>query len=356
MRLRLCLCLCVPLCVATPHVDKRSGGHDAGDGTRQAALRRAEFQISPPRQHVRSVRDSVTCWLLATRMALCVASPLVAGQPAFTGVHSRRGASPLTRPPPCCRTQRGGLSVTARQPGAPRVTAATPLRSRQVVHSAAPLVTPAASTPDRGVQRPQHYNGVFLLLLLNVLVFAADAWVPGLNVKQLYLHHSRPHWYQFLTSAFCHANFEHLNGNLFMLLVFGKAVEQEEGFAGVWLSYILCGIGASIASYLLMPSSTGGLLGGSSVVSLGASGAVFGLFTISVLVKLTAGADWRKLLESAILGSFVVDKVWNEVAITASGTATGGVNHVAHLAGALCGVLLIWALQNAFPKQEDARE
>jgi membrane associated rhomboid family serine protease len=219
-----------------------------------------------------------------------------------------------------------------------------------VVHSA-PL-TPAASTPDRAVQRQKvQYNGVMLLLLLNVLVFAADAWVPGINVKHLYLHHAHPRWWQFLTSAFCHANFEHLNGNLFMLLVFGKAVEQEEGFAGVWLSYILCGIGASIASYLLMPSSTGGLLGGSSVVSLGASGAVFGLFSISVLVKLTA--DWRKLLESAILGSFVVDKVWNEVAITASGAATGGVNHVAHLAGALCGVLLIWALQNAFPKQQE---
>lgn len=301
---------------------------------------------------MRSVRDSVTCWLLANIMALLAASPLAAVQPAFTGVHSRRGASPLTRTLPRCRTQRGGLSSTARLPGAPHVTAATPLRSRQVVHSAA--LTPAASTPDRAVQRPQQYNGVFLLLLLNVLVFAADVWVPGLNVKQLYLHHSRPRWYQFLTSAFCHANFEHLNGNLFMMLVFGKAVEQEEGFAGVWLSYILCGIGASIASYLLMPSSTGGLLGSSSVVSLGASGAVFGLFSISVLVKLTA--DWRKLLESAILGSFVVDKVWNEVAITASGAATGSVNHIAHLAGALCGVLLIWALQNAFPKEEDARE
>ena len=214
-------------------------------------------------------------------------------------------------------------------------------------------LTPTPSPPQ---PRQQQYNGVFLLILLNVLVFAADALVPGINVKHLYLHHAHPRWFQFLTSAFCHANFEHLNGNLFMLLVFGKAVEQEEGFFGVWASYLVCGIGASIASYLLMPSSTGGLLGGSSVVSLGASGAVFGLFSISVLVKLTA--DWRKLLESAILGSFVVDKVWNEVAITASGAATGGVNHIAHLAGALCGVLLIWALQHAFPKQEqeDARD
>ncbi len=76
------------------------------------------------------------------------------------------------------------------------------------------------------------------------------------------------------------------------------------------------------------------------------------MFTISVLVKLSL--DWRKLLESFILGGFVLDKVWNEVTVTAGGgmstAAGGGVNHVAHIAGALCGVLLIVLLSKALPK------
>lgn len=56
----------------------------------------------------------------------------------------------------------------------------------------------------------------------------------------------------------------------------GKVVEEEEGNFALWLSYILTGVGANLVSWLVLPRTT---------VSIGASGAVFGLFTISVLVK-----------------------------------------------------------------------
>jgi membrane associated rhomboid family serine protease len=56
----------------------------------------------------------------------------------------------------------------------------------------------------------------------------------------------------------------------------GKLVEEEEGNFALWMSYILTGAGANLISWLALPTSS---------VSLGASGAVFGLFTISVLVK-----------------------------------------------------------------------
>ncbi len=141
-----------------------------------------------------------------------------------------------------------------------------------------------AAAPCASQQRSghEHYNGCFSLILLNVVLFALDhvLHVPFVS-QSLYLHHAHPHWWQFLSSAFCHANFDHLSSNLFMLLVFGKTVEQEEGWLGVWASYLFCGAGASVASYLLLPATSGGgLLGGAaSVVSLGASGAVFGTFS-----------------------------------------------------------------------------
>ena len=53
-------------------------------------------------------------------------------------------------------------------------------------------------------------------------------------------------------------------------------MEEEEGNFALWMSYILTGAGANLISWLVLPTSS---------VSLGASGAVFGLFTISVLVK-----------------------------------------------------------------------
>lgn len=108
---------------------------------------------------------------------------------------------------------------------------------------------------------------------LNATALAQDhvLHVPAVS-QLLYLHHAAPQWWQFLTSAFCHGGFDHLSGNLFFLLIFGKSVEEEESAIGVWVAYIACGVGASLASWLLMPAVVRGV----SVVSLGASGAVFG--------------------------------------------------------------------------------
>ncbi len=71
------------------------------------------------------------------------------------------------------------------------------------------------------------YNGVFALLLLNFALFVADKALHLPGVAALYLHHSNPRWWQFLTAAFCHASWQHISGNAFMLLVFGRIVEEE---------------------------------------------------------------------------------------------------------------------------------
>ena len=194
---------------------------------------------------------------------------------------------------------------------------------------------------------------MFLLLLLNCALFVADHWFRIPLVKALYLSHQHPAWWQCITCTFCHASWAHLSGNLFLLYIFGKAVEEEEGALGVWMSYLVTGAGASAASLLLLPKTVGGALGlgASGVVSLGASGAVFGLFVISVLVRMRW--SFRKLLESFILGQFVVERIVNEVSVASAaqgGIGAGGVNHVAHLAGALAGVLLIVGLSKLFPE------
>ena len=64
-----------------------------------------------------------------------------------------------------------------------------------------------------------------------------------------------------------------------MIVLAGKLVEEEEGSFAVWLSYLFTGVGANLVSWLILPRT---------VVSVGASGAVFGLFAVSVLVKVLA--------------------------------------------------------------------
>ncbi|WZZ36928.1 hypothetical protein YC2023_020329 [Brassica napus] len=179
---------------------------------------------------------------------------------------------------------------------------------------------------------------------LSILAFMWQ--ITSFSIKSLYLYHNFPAWYQFVTATFCHASWNHLSSNLFFLYIFGKLVEEEEGNFGLWLSYLFTGVGANLVSWLVLPRNA---------VSVGASGAVFGLFAISVLVKMSW--DWRKILEVLILGQFVIERVMEAAQASAglSGTIYGGyslqtVNHIAHLSGALVGVVLVWLLSK-FPSE-----
>lgn len=189
--------------------------------------------------------------------------------------------------------------------------------------------------------RRKSVSAIFWLLLLNIGIYVADHWLQFVPIKLLYLYHDLPRWYQFITATFCHVNWSHLSSNLFFLYIFGKLVEEEEGGFALWLSYLVTGAGANIVSWLILPKT---------IVSVGASGAVFGLFAVSVLVKISW--DWRKILEVLILGQFVIEKVMDAAQastqfVGSSSSRVFGVeniNHIAHLSGALVGVALIWLL------------
>ncbi|RCV15711.1 hypothetical protein SEVIR_3G081200v4 [Setaria viridis] len=187
-------------------------------------------------------------------------------------------------------------------------------------------------------------NGIFWILLLNFGVYLADHLFQIRQIKALYLYHACPTWYQFVTSTFCHANWNHLSSNLFFVYIFGKLVEEDEGNFALWMSYILTGAGANLISWLVLPTSS---------VSLGASGAVFGLFTISVLVKMSW--DWRKILEVLILGQFVVDKVMEAARATTITGQSFQVNNIAHVSGALIGAALVFLVSRiAFSSNGDS--
>jgi len=189
-------------------------------------------------------------------------------------------------------------------------------------------------------------NGIFSLLLINFGIHIVNYFWHPPWLSSLALSHWAPQWWQFITAAFVHANWEHLLGNAFSLLVFGRMVEEEEGAFGVWTTYLICGIGGNVASYVSAPYTR--------TLSLGASSAVFGLFMVGVLAKLRPSA--KRLLEAVILGSFVVKQVLQEVSMVSSGksglVAAGmSVGHWAHLGGAAAGVLLVLLL-NRLPSSD----
>jgi membrane associated rhomboid family serine protease len=193
---------------------------------------------------------------------------------------------------------------------------------------------------------------VHALLLLNLVVFLADKMFHvSLVRRNLYLFHAHWKWWQPLTSCFCHADRMHLSNNLFLLLLFGRSVQDDFGSAGLLFCYVLCGVVSSWVSLFLLPKYT---------VSIGASGAVFGLFAISMLSKLSWREilDWRKVVELAVLGEFVVRQVTLDFATAVSG-GQAGINHVAHLSGAAAGAIMVLGMRMTvarFERAERARQ
>ena len=174
--------------------------------------------------------------------------------------------------------------------------------------------------------------------------FALDN-VLRIPLRSFYLYHSGVRWWQPVTSLFCHGSRSHLSNNLFLLLLFGRSVEDELGWGGLVFTYLFCGVLANLASLALLPAAT---------VSIGASGAVFGLFAVSILARLSwTDLSWQKIIEVVVLGEFVFKQVLGEMR-TAAGGGVAGINHVAHLSGAAAGVLLVVLLRGAMGGMERA--
>ena len=176
-------------------------------------------------------------------------------------------------------------------------------------------------------------SAVYLLILASLLSFVGDNILHVHGFHKLYLYHRNWSWWQPVTSTFCHGDKTHLSGNIFLLLLFGRSVEDEVGAIGLLFSYFFCGVIANFVSLVILPKNT---------ISVGASGAVFGLFSVSIFSRLSWRdiLDWRKVIEVGVLGQFVVERFLNEAKVAATGGITG-VNHVAHLAGAGAGIAMV---------------
>jgi rhomboid protease GluP len=122
-------------------------------------------------------------------------------------------------------------------------------------------------------------------------------------------------WYRLVTVALTHGGLLHLGFNMYALLVLGNPIEEAYGknkFLIVFLASLIAG------------SLTSAYFASIYSASVGASGAVFGLFGAMVVVGKRIGADIRSIV--VIIGlNFVF------------GFALGGVDWRAHLGGLIGG-------------------
>lgn len=137
---------------------------------------------------------------------------------------------------------------------------------------------------------------------------------------------ARGQWWRLLTACALHGGLAHLLLNTYALLVIGALLEPLVGRARLLLAYGLSGVGGSVASLWWHAGW---------VNSVGASGAIFGLYGAMLALTATNAARLSRPARAAL---FV-----HTLYIVGANFATGlqpGIDHAAHLGGLLTGALV----------------
>ena len=197
------------------------------------------------------------------------------------------------------------------------------------------------------------------LLFINIAFWLADMLFRQYNVdlsNLLGLHYVTARGFQLwqpVTYMFMHANFSHIFCNMFAVWMFAPVLEKEWGTRKFLIYYFVCGLGAALVQecvwslrieHLLMsyPEDVVYVQYASHVVTIGASGAVFGiLFAFGWLFP-----DVRMFLLFLPIPirarTFVLIYAAIELLAGFSHIAGDNVAHFAHLGGMLFGFLLLW--------------
>ena len=145
----------------------------------------------------------------------------------------------------------------------------------------------------------------------------------------------------FFTSMFLHGSWLHLLGNMWFLWIFGDNVEDMLGSWRFLVFYLLAGLGAGLAHYLVQPSS--------AVPTVGASGAIAGVLAGYLVIfpraRVTTLVPLGFFIQLMELPAMVLIGLWFAIQIGSGllsfGGTGGGVAWWAHVGGFLVGAILV---------------
>lgn len=186
---------------------------------------------------------------------------------------------------------------------------------------------------------------VINLIILNVLVFVAqqlfDKPMEGsmLTDKLVLFPYDSDGFkpYQLISHMFAHAGVWHIAFNMLNLYMFGNILEKVWGSKRFFIFYFACGLAAAFAQMFLVRNG----------VSLGASGAVMGLF--AAFAYLFPNTElFLFILPIPIKAKYMVPIMAALDLFGAFGPLSSGIAHWAHLGGLAMGfiLVLIWNKTN----------
>ncbi len=213
----------------------------------------------------------------------------------------------------------------------------------EIEHVRAWLAGGADGPGGRGAlnRRRQGIPLTYLVLGITVVVSLAALTPDGTGIfDALSLDKSAVaggQWWRLASVVLLHANLIHLFFNMYALFLVGPLVERIYGPLTFAAMYLACGFAASAASFAL---------GDPTAVSVGASGAIFGLFGV-LFAAFRAHAPELDRRSRALVGQIGLLIVVN----LAIGLGAGGaIDNMAHVGGLVAGLWLgFWLVPGRVP-------
>ena len=174
----------------------------------------------------------------------------------------------------------------------------------------------------------QRYKVTFVIIAVNIAAYFYTSFAGGNFLVTQYTYDTfqlaqynaavfEGAYYQLFTAMFIHSDIVHLAGNMLFLLIFGLRGEEMFSLPEYLGIYILGGLAGNVLSLALGPS----------LISVGASGAIFAMFgACAIYARRSIG---QSIVGALVFGFFLL--------VISSGENT---NYFAHIGGLVAGLAI----------------
>ncbi|OBR95957.1 rhomboid protease GluP [Clostridium ragsdalei P11] len=195
-----------------------------------------------------------------------------------------------------------------------------------------------ANKQSKNIYKMKDLIVTWIIIALNVAVYAVTAYLSGnvfdSDVNVLVFMGAKVNsliasgqYYRLFTCMFLHAGIVHLGVNMYSLYIMGSFVEKVYGKVKYIVLYLISGLVSSVFSFMF-----------SSSISVGASGAIFGLLGAALVFAIKMKHKIGKEFLMNVLSIIVVNLI--------IGFSIANVDNFGHLGGLVGGIVITYLLGN----------